>query len=195
MFAEIFVLGSLWFWVLSAIGICALSAMIANEKFGLGTFALVGYFAAIVLLGNFQLMWFVTHPLPTLLGILGYLLIGSGWSFFKYYLMLSNLKHQYKLMKADYIANNNKGASWDDYINNGHHYTNSALGKIHKLKAGGSYEYNKIVGWMIHWPFSIISTLLTDFVKAVFDQIYIMVYKLFASVKTRVLGDIFKELA
>jgi len=105
MLTELFVVGTLWFWLLLGVVTCVLFALIENERFGWATFTLAVALALLHLFGNVNVIAFVRQqPLEFALCVLGYFFIGTVWGVVKWWFFVQKRRREYDEKKADFLA-------------------------------------------------------------------------------------------
>jgi hypothetical protein len=147
---SIFLFGTFWFWLLAIITvICIVASVEADEANSWGIITLLAAGAIFYFGGNaIAFMDFINyaaqHPIVIVLGFFAYLILGTAYSFLKWYLRLTHLKMLYK----------------NDY-------------RFYKSKFEVSSNKQRILNWMIYWPFSGIWTLIDEPITKGFKRIFL----------------------
>lgn len=144
-----------------------------TEYFGLGAFLVISSSALAAWLGNdinvFGWAW----------GNLGaiiqftffYLLLGTVWSVVKWYFYLLKIRDEYLTGSR---------AGMDQKIEGGMRRPESSFARNNKTR---------IMGWIAHWPFSIVGTFLGDFLTRIFQTIY----EAMSGLYDRIAGSVFAD--
>lgn len=204
MWIELFVLGGIWFYLLSVITVIIILQLLMDDKFFGSAFLIGGFIAIIHLFGDAHFFQHVIdNPVWALVYIVGYLGIGAGWSFFKWWRVLLCVRKRYDELKAEFLINKKvtdgliPDALKDEWrkhvISNrcyklNYHYSdiegyNPAIPPLSRNKA-------RITGWMVYWPISFVLFFFEDFLAKIFDAIYDM----FSNVYQRISDSVFKGM-
>lgn len=194
MWAEIFVVGTFWFWALVAAASVILFALIECERFGWATTTLILAFLALHLLGDFNILTALRND-PTTVGlvVLGYFAAGTIWAVGKWWFFVKRLRRQYEKSKRAFLEENGLQGSivpdqlkaeWSrhaDRIRVGygrHHYLCGCAPKVSDHKG-------QVLGWMIYWPWSLVWTIINDPVIRLFKWIYRQIQGLLQGISDR----------
>lgn len=154
-------------WGLSLLVILFLidAALVENDRAGLGTFLmLVGIVAVIWTATDYNPFVLAWDNLANLISFFSlYFVVGAVWSMVKWYFYLINVRE-------DMIERNTKERPHNSYASN---------------------NKGRIMSWVGHWPFSMIGTLVGDFLTKILRTIY----ETFSSVYERIEKKIFKDFA
>jgi hypothetical protein len=164
-----------WYWWIFLAGIILFSCAYAHSDVYLpGTVAILGgicvisYFGADV--NPFKWIW--NHPGDTLFSVTSYTLIGCLWSVGKWWL---HLKRCFRGAEEKHEA---KMVSQLKDIAGG--YTQGPEPK--KVRPSTSYAKNnksRLIGWIFHWPFSMLGVILGDLLRNIATAVYDVLYGLF----------------
>jgi len=181
---EIFVIGTIWFWVLVAIAsgliIYFLETALNDEYHDTGGGApstlIIGIVIALYyFLGSKQdvkdfFFYLKDHPWLSLGRIGIYISIGIIWSVFKWFFFLQN--------KKEYFKKKMETSSWK--------FNESDIPQAKRNKA-------RIISWMSYWPFSMLWTTINEPVKKTFRFIYSKIEGVFQKMANSTFSD-FKNL-
>ncbi len=175
---EIFVLGTLWFWVLFIASIIAITFLVEKEEGnGWGAFfTCLAFFALLYFFGSKEpvkdiLRYVIHNPLSIVFAVVLYLFFGSLWSMVKWYLFLCEKR---RLNLEDHNRHNDrqeegKKRAWDPHI----------------PKARDNKD--TILMWMSWWPFSALWTLLDNPIKKLFRSIFAHMERTYDRIAERVM--------
>ena len=184
-FLDLILFGTVGFWLtIVAINI-ALLCFIEYAKPAWATVTLVLTFAFLRYVKAFDIVAYApNHVVDILWFLLAYAIIGAIWSFVKWqFFLLENRDAYAKHRKAFLQQNNIKGDAileelkdkWAGYV---------ISRKIGKPDADDHKE--TIIMWMTYWPWSILWSLLDDFVKRAFNWIYDQIGKTYDKMADKV---------
>ena len=144
-----------WFLVLTLIVFAVMFFAAVYESghvslCSIGLYVVILYFMSVI-----DLSWIRDHPLTIIFGALGYLICGTLWMFTKWYWKL-------RAIKAAYNRETGNNQSFD-FCELTHRRTFPP--KVSEWK----YE---LIFWLSDWPFSLLSSLFTDFLKEIFNTVY-----------------------
>lgn len=156
--------GGVLFWILVAIVCIWLFVAVEYEKWGWATISVIATFALLGWLGDFSI-WnvAVNHPLLAVACAGGYVLLGIGWSFGKWYFFVLNMRDKHLEAVArlkGLLAHRGKAFARDVNRRTGYE---KPVAKEHK---------GRILTWMIYWPWSLVWTILNDPIKKFFKYIF-----------------------
>ena len=146
----LFALGTFWFWLLITVAVISIIAITEQEESNSWHWS--------ILLGLPVLLYFTgckteilsllsyvqANPVTIVLGFVGYLFLGTIWSVVKWYLYLTNLRDIYRERPYGYD----------------------------KSKFSAKFNKERIMNWMMYWPFSGLWTLINDPIKKSFQRIF-----------------------
>jgi hypothetical protein len=167
--AALVAFGSVWFWLIMIAAFCGIAALVENEE---GVWAtLVMVLTAVTLNWVWKVPIFKTcalHPWKALLWVLVYFVAGALWGLFKWWLYAHKQLAAYKELRDEFMKSENVTE------------LTPALALKLKSKVGmraeaPSVSQHKcdITRWMTYWPFSVVGTLLNDFVRKAWNYIYV----------------------
>lgn len=185
---EIFLTGIGFFVVLGILAL-AIGILSENNREGWAT----TLFVSIIVLTGFRYDWDLSiiteNWLSIVIGFFAYLLIGTGWSIFKWYLYIRKEVTKFKKFTADYILYLKKNEKWKGDLT--HHFEDfkSSIKRNYRPNGSDAYgddleevlgsiapsaAYNKakITSWIAFFPVSALWTLINDPVVAAVTFIY-----------------------
>ena len=146
----LFAVGTFWFWTLIIAAVISVIAITEQEESNSWHWSiLIGlpillYFTGCKAEISSILAYVQANPVTIVLGFLGYLFLGTIWSIIKWWLYLTNLRDVYR----------ERGYGYD------------------KSKFSAKQSKERIMNWMMYWPFSGIWTLINDPIKKSFQRIF-----------------------
>ena len=151
---ELLVFGTFWFWVVCIIATCVVIAALENDSPG-GAFVTLAITVIVCYILGSGSTWgiiglILTSPKTMVLLILGYFVAGTIWSFVKWYFFLLDKK--------------------DEYLEAVDMNTGRAI-RVSEYKPEVRRYKGKIISWMCYWPFSLLWSLVGDFLKRAFRSI------------------------
>jgi len=172
---ELFVIGSLGFWVLLLIEAVLLVALI---EWGKGLFATLSLLASLLLLhilGDTNVLGFANHnPLLLVFGFIGYFATGTLWSIARWWLFVRYLRQRYDETRADFCHQHDIDgsipdslqAAWQEQLQGP---TNRR--RMIEIPPRVRQHRGRIMMWMAYWPWSVVWTILHDPVRKAFKII------------------------
>jgi len=164
----IFVVGTFWFWLLLVAAVILLIIALENDAFWKATLVVAVTITVLIFMGAGKELGSVGsaiwhNPGTSVLCVLGYLLVGSGWSVYKWIRFLK------------------------EYARN----ISETDGKIREYELKGLVKNNKtkLINWMTYWPFSMLWAALSD----PFHEIYIRLTGLYDRLAKKYLGHLVKD--
>jgi hypothetical protein len=215
MFWEIFVVGEVWFWLLSLVLGGFFLVNLFHEKVLGATTSLIIYGLIITFFGNFNIFdWAWDNP-----GLMAqwagtYLVVGILWSILRWYLFNTKIKWAYNEIRADFKKKHNITSTtipneyrskWQTYLNSHHdswervtrYYDWRKPYTIEKLDdiIPKSRDYRRpIICWMAYWPLSLVFFLLHDFISGLFERLYQILSNVYGMISTAVFGKMVDDL-
>lgn len=190
----LFAFGTIWFWIISAILLISVIIAVESDSGAVSfvfSLVLAGYLVSI---GHGHLFKsIIHHPGRTLAYVLGYILIGVVWAVFKWYLHLR--KSRQSIMEyLEKYADNQSFKSYNDFKDRATAIQKADLAD--KLKWRSEYNpkvsshKSSIMFWMSYWPFSFLGAILTDFVRNLYNHIYIQIAGFLQRMSDKMFADI-----
>lgn len=187
MLWPIILFGSYWFWGAFAIIVLAMSWLLSDDDYGNFPVwaASVLSVIALMLFTDAPISWIWHNPITSLVGVFGYLLLGLGWSFFKWFLYLSDSAKDYERqrekIKSDFDLKHNDtgqtGYSFKEWVQR--NYGFPPLLSRHK---------SRLMTWTFFWPISIFKFMFSDFLRKLWDGIYTLTSKVYQKITNAVFG-------
>ncbi len=175
---EVFVVGSLWFWLLLAAETIILLVLLEWDQGAIATLTLVATLLVLQFLGDVNVYGYVSHhPWTVVLGALGYLAAGTCWAIAKWWFYVSEQRAWYDELRGAFLRVHGyeRGSQMPDSLQSPWQRCLASARKerrrldVHPLAAG---HKARILGWMSYWPWSASWTLLKDPVRKAFLSIY-----------------------
>jgi hypothetical protein len=165
-----------WLWPV-LIGFTILAVLCLEYEKGWGAAIMVIGTIAVIHFGlQFNILrWILEHPGTITVGIVLYFVVGTGWSFFKWWEFLHKTKEEHDLLRAE----------WN------RHWANSPNPPTHLLprRIEAHHHKDRILMWMTYWPWSVAAFVFVDGIKKVFTAIYNKVAPAFQRMADRILGQ------
>jgi hypothetical protein len=165
----IFIVGSMWFWVLLAVEFLILLVLTETERPGWSFLSLLALGVLFKYFGDFDpFAWVVHNPVALLWYFAAYLVAGTIWSVIKWFFYVYRQKEKYIEAKSRYLNHRHLSLKdWEDSWDR-NAYKNSKGGIVPLV----GDNKGRIMMWMGYWPFSAVWTLIDEPVKKAFRMIY-----------------------
>ncbi len=163
--------GSVGFWILAGFVCLLLIAAVEWEKPGWATISLGVTAALLAYFGDVNVFAFVRHhPFSALALVVGYFVLGTLWSFGKWWFYLRNAREEYDEMKKRFLSSHGVvGTQIPDRCL-------QEWQKIYPLQRSVTPKARdnkgRIMTWMVYWPWSFVWTIVNDPVKRMFKSIF-----------------------
>ena len=187
---EIFLIGSLFFWLLLIAELILLFIFVANDLSIPATLSLLLTAGLLQFAGNVDLLGLVTaNPGLIILGVVLYFVAGTVWGVIKWYLYCRDRLEEYldgkrKWLKGRVGTPEDLTQAWRDHCSR-YKVINKPIVSEHKTN---------ILRWMAFWPISLAWSFLDDFVRRVFRAIYQHIAEFLQGVSDRVFAGVTAEL-
>lgn len=177
--AELFVVGTFWFWALVVAVTILLFIFIENEN-GVGaTVSLVIFGCCLQFFGNVDFLgYFWNHPWHIAIIVGVYFLFGGIWGSVKWWIFCRDRLEEYEETKKEFLRSkgleNTKKvppehrAEWKRRLEQNTSYRGRTLADPPRVRD----NKGRILRTMTFWPISLIWSMINDFVKRVFKEIY-----------------------
>lgn len=184
----LFALGTIGFWILICVVCGLLIAAVEYEKPGWATVSLAATFGLLAWLGDFNLLTASrAHPVLAACCIGGYVVLGTAYSFVKWWRFLRGMRAKYLDTKAAFLERNGiQGTTIPDNLLQEWSRNSMGLGTAPKARDHKA----RILTWMIYWPWSGIWTLINDPVKKLFKAIYAELQAQYQKIADKVFADV-----
>lgn len=173
--ALLFAVGTIWFWVLTAVAVFLLFYCVEADRGFFATLWIVIFFVVMYFFGGFNVLSYIfQNPLISLGCAAGYVVAGTLWSMGKWWFYTHSQRRIYDELKEDFLKS--KGVT--DKVMPDH--LKKDWKEKHSEHSGRRYEYNpqakkhkgQLTLWGSYWPLSMVWTLINDPVKSVFEYVY-----------------------
>jgi hypothetical protein len=203
------ILATWWFWLV-LVEIVFVFAVLSYEKTWAANLSLLVFLGLLYWPGGVNVFgYIIDNPWNTTLMALAYFPIGAGWATLKWFLFVLDQKNEYKEFKGKFFETNGlKGLKtttpmnqtsvdsglfteellekWEEYLHN--RYTPYRKNDLSSIPQARNHKY-RILEWIGYWPFSVIHTLLSDFVKRISRAIYNMIQGWFQAISNKIYAD------
>lgn len=184
---ELFVVGSIGFWILVALEFLILIALTEYEQPGWSFVTLILVGVLLHFFGNINLLKIaVAHPGWTAIGIVGYLFVGTIWSVVKWFFYVHRKKEEYIEAKKEYEDSPEYDYPPGDRYKQGETtiklpWEESRAKKRLANSKGGPQPLvrdnkSRVLMWMTYWPWSALWTIIDDPIKRAFRAIYNLIH-------------------
>ena len=174
--ATFFVFGSIAFWLLLLIVSLVIVWQVEGDEVGggLAIFTMLIMLAALEYMSDVKALSYIyEHPLEILKWFCVYVIIGIAWSFAKWAWALYKVsEYAQKLYDEFNKESGKKDQSWAMFIKhsfNFRYYAHIYIGG--ELPPQASYNKKRLVFWAMYWPWSLIWTLLGDWITELFERL------------------------
>lgn len=175
---ELFVVGSLWFWLLLVVEAIVLIVLLEWDQGAIATLTLVATLLGLQLLGDVNLFGYaIDQPWTVLLGAVGYFVAGAGWTIAKWWFYVHEQRAWYNELRGAFLRVHGLDprspmpvslqALWQQCLTRARKERRPL--DVHPLAAG---HKARILRWMSYWPWSALFTLLKDPVRKAFLSLY-----------------------
>lgn len=172
----LFILGSLWFWILAALWFVATFVSLGFEHHGWATLFTVVAIGLIGLSNQEALMSLGQNP-GIVLAIAGiYVAIGIAWSFAKWVMKVSDA-YKIKLKAEEHVkAHPESWQHWPGETDEEKMKREVKIQLVGNFSGGARPEAknckSQITSWMAYWPISLINFLIFDALRRFFRFLY-----------------------
>lgn len=184
--------------VFSTILVLALILEVANDRFLLGYFTLFVYSVVLAVFTEINPFTHIWHnPLEAIGFLIGYFLIGAGYSVVKYRAWLKDVAIQIGLFKELFI--NQHGLNilikdeipvdftqrWKEFLY--HKMSHDDYTRI-KSGFGPGYQKDLILNWIAFWPFSAVGLLVAEPLEKFVNFLYNELVAVYRNIYTRIIS-------
>lgn len=198
MLLGLFLVGTLWFWILMAVAALVVGVCVARESFGKATLSVVATFALLGFLGDFNVLhWLVTHAAEFAVYLVAYFAIGTAWSVGKWWFFVRRKRDEYNDQKnafllqrgiKDGVIPDDLRAKWREWIDNQYDGRRS-VGRSAYPPRARDYK-GKITAWMMYWPWSFVVTIVDDPIRKLFNAIFRAIQDVFQRISDSAFKDV-----
>lgn len=172
-----------WFWILTVFVFALLVWEVANEKSVKAVFTIALYILIIHLFGDVSLFSTLKmHPEYIYIGVPTFFVLGALWSLVKWWLFVKRMALEWRECRMSCLINNGiLDATLDTTI------PEHLKLKIHKTtKPLARTNKNRIITWMVYWPFSMVWTIL--------DEPWRLIYEFMSRVFQKISDHVWRDL-
>jgi hypothetical protein len=175
---QVFLVGSLWFWLLLAVEIILVFVLLEWDQGVIATLTFLATLLLLQFLGDVNLYGYVIqHPLSVAIGAAGYFALGTLWAIAKWWFYVREQRAWYDELRAGFLRLHGfepHGAMPEELQHSWQHCLtlaekNGQRLDVRPLAAGHKRD---IVRWMYCWPWSFSWTMIKDPVRKAFLTIY-----------------------
>jgi len=190
----IIALGSIWWYFVTGITIILLIIAIEKESFLACFLNIFVYTVFLQWVSHINIIgWSIDQPLKLLLYIFCYFILGILWSFVKWWLRVSERVENHLKDKAEIKINYLKKRLVEDAVTIDTPIPENLKEdwKRHQtccnyIPERASEHKNLIATWITYWPFSLLWSLLHDFIKQVMKRIVTMLQGIYDGITRRI---------
>ena len=180
---EIVLLGTVWFWVTLIVACLILFWEVEAERGELATVTIVVSLLALQFLTDIKVFTYVgNNPSVILPAIAGYFVLGTLWSFGKWWFFVQRKKKGYKKALTQYKERSQLNHTRESL-------DSESRPKVSQFKPVATSNKGRILVWMMYWPWSMAWTIIDDPVKEVFARIFDRARKIYQSIADRAFED------
>lgn len=193
-FGAFFIFGTIWFWMVS---VAFFGLMIFWTEDDSNFFAGIGLAAFVWTMSTVNDFSIMANPLTWAKWVGVYFLVGTIWSFIKWFSYLHKVKDELREHKKNYLQKTHVGLQ-----DNGQFFDNDFAGfatYLHEKRYGSfliktradvipsmSDEFSDLVRWIVWWPFSAFWTILNDPIRRVAEFIVNRFSKIYENIASSV---------
>lgn len=167
---ELFALGTLWFWILVAVEIVLLIIFVENENGWGSSISLLIFAGLLQWAGGVNIIGYVTsNPLKIAAFLVCYFIFGTGWAAVKWWLFVRDRIEEAKEWRNDWLKS--RGIKDDVIPADLRQDFDIAMQRRFPRPLIRKYKADFLM-WMTFWWISMIWSLIDDFVKRIFKEIY-----------------------
>jgi hypothetical protein len=170
-----------------------------NDHWGWSTGSVVAAFAALWLTGIFNIYnYTLRNPWDIVTWTLYYIGVGIVWGGLKWWKFCRKELAKYELAKSQFLKDSKATEltpelriAWTERLKN-NNYTYSLKGGAPPLAA--NYK-ERIINWMAFWPYSVLGTIFSDWVRELFNTLYDMMGGVYDSISRAVWKGVADDIA
>jgi hypothetical protein len=201
----LFALGTVGFWVLSVMATLLLLLLVEFEKSGWAFITTAATVALLYFFGNSGIFgWVFANPGLVVAGVIGYVVIGALWSILKWVLFVKDRKEKFIEFRSRFMN------AWSPVTAPSRtSYPGENAKEAFKLyMASDSSRYeredirmpeprdhkSRIMHWMGYWPWSVLNSILFDFVRRIFLNLYNLLAGVFRDISRSIYKDVMEDM-
>jgi hypothetical protein len=175
---EIFLVGSLWFWLLVVAEVIVVFVLLEWDRGALATVTFLATLLLLQFLGDVNIYGYVIqHPLTVALGAAGYFALGTLWATAKWWFYVREQRAAYDELRSAFLRIHlleTQGPMPEGFQHQWQHCLALARKNGRRLDVRPLAAGHKagILRWMSYWPWSFSWTMLKDPVRKAFLTIY-----------------------
>lgn len=198
---ELMAVGAVGFWVLLGLETLILLALIEYERPWWGTFSLLMTGLLLHFVCDLNILGLaLTHPGLTALVAGGYFVVGTAWSVVKWFLFALKRKEEYLEAKEHWRVEDEQREAFDrdrqNLVKTGPTKWEDSARRAGFLNRKGTLvplvreNKERVMLWMVYWPWSALWTIINDPIKRLFRHIFNMIQDALQVVANRVFADV-----
>jgi len=190
---ELFVFGTIWFWILGGLLAITLLTEVVNEKYGWAFVTLAFFAVMLFLFGDWKWSWVKEHQSEVWRYALIYLTGGVILAVIKWWFLVSDAKDKYDNHKVEFLES--KGYPHATKVPEDLRETwNEEVIRIYRLSylahpvtaeaiiPRARENKDRIIGWMVYWPIVAFWSLFRDVLRRIYETIYRYISKSFQQI-------------
>jgi hypothetical protein len=189
---ELFVVGTIGFWILVSLEILLLFFCTAKELGGLAFVSILAVLLGLNYFGNVDIIGaFGNHPGLAALLIVSYFASGTIWAVCKWWFFVQERRRKYAAMRQRFMEAKKLPIDSEipeDMKEKFLEHCRNHFGYSSAKPNVGEYK-GKILFWMTYWPISLCLTILDDPIRRLFAQIY----RIISATLQRISDSAFRE--
>lgn len=193
------VLATFWFWLV-AIETIVIFTCVARDSGTVAAVSLIIFGALLYWVADVDFIsWFGDNPEYLYFGVPGYFIVGFLWSLTKWILFLFDKKSEFNkekqnfLMAAGLPPNTSlthkaveEGSLAQETLTKWKERRYPATKRVPRVR---DHKYD-IMRWIGYWPFSLLWSLVDDFVKRISRAIYNLIHDIFQTIANKILSEL-----
>jgi hypothetical protein len=185
-FFAAFLFGTFWWWFVVVVWAFAEIIALDKDSGAWATAWLVLFFCFAQFLGKVNIVGSILeNPLRAILYVVGYVAVGVGWSFMKWWLHVSEKAEDYKKERSEYLkrlVKNQKNTGVPLTLKSSEITENTPVPEKYRQDWSRSRSYThavpkasenkeRITTWIIYWPLSMLWSLIRDFIHRMIQRL------------------------
>jgi hypothetical protein len=193
-FTGMLLFGTFWgFWLMAVVAIVILFVFVEKESWFGATLTMLVVLLLLQWFGNIKAFSYIgQHPLSALGWVAAYLAAGILWSMIKWYWYLRLRRECYLESKAVFLESHSiQGETIPENLLN---EFRGEFGRFDNIIPKARENKGRILTWMAYWPWSMLWTMIHDWVERIFRFIFDHLVKIYQSMADYVFRDIVADL-